>query len=139
MRKNEPITNIMSKAVISAEKGQPLSVISQLMSDHGIHHVPVLNAGELVGIVSFIDMMKLHLITCTVPEQTIGAIIDKQFSIADVMINDVVTVNEKDTVRTATEILSSGEFHSLPVVDGDNRLVGIVTSTDLIRYLSDQY
>lgn len=139
MRKNESITNIMSKDVISAEKGQPLSVISQVMSEHGIHHVPVVNAGKLVGIVSFVDMMKLHVITCTVPEQTIGAIIDKQFSIRDVMVSDVVTVNKKDTIRTATEILSSGDFHSLPVVDDDNLLVGIVTSTDLIRYLSDQY
>ena len=139
MRKNESITKIMSKDVISAEKGQPLSVISQVMSDHGIHHVPVVDGGKLVGIVSFVDMMKLHIITCTVPEQTIGAIIDKQFGIKDVMVSKVVTINKGDSIRTATEILSSGEFHSLPVVDDDNVLVGIVTSTDLIRYLSSQY
>lgn len=139
MRKNEPVTNIMSKDVISAEKGQPLSLISQVMNNHGIHHVPVVNASKLVGIVSLLDMMKLHLITRSVPEMTIGAIIDKQYSIEDVMISEVVTVNQKDTIRAATEILSSGDFHSLPVVDDDNLLVGIVTSTDLIRYLSNQY
>jgi CBS domain-containing protein len=139
MRKNEPITNIISKDVKSAEQGQPLSHVSQIMSDYGIHHVPVVNAGKLVGIVSFTDMMKLNLLTGTAPKQTIGVILDRQFTIKDVMTTDVYSVNKKDTVRSATEILSAGKFHSLPVVDDDNSLVGIVTSTDLIRYLGEQY
>jgi len=35
-------------------------------------------------------------------------------------------------------LLSAGEYHALPVTDGDGKLKGIVTSTDLIRYLGDQ-
>jgi len=139
MRKNEPITNILSKDVISAEEGQSLSHVSQLMSDCEIHHVPIVNARKLVGIVSFTDMIKLDLIAGTAPQQTIGAILDKQFSIKDVMTTEIFSIHEKATVRDATETLSSGKFHSLPIVDDDNMLVGIVTSTDLIRYLSEQY
>jgi len=139
MRKNEPITNILSKDVISAEEGQSLSHVSRLMSDHEIHHVPIVKARKLVGIVSFTDMIRLDLVTGTAPKQTIGAILDKQFSINDVMTTKIFSINEKGTVRDATEMLSSGKFHSLPIVDDDNMLVGIVTSTDLIRYLSEQY
>ncbi|TLD40129.1 MAG: CBS domain-containing protein [Candidatus Jettenia ecosi] len=40
------------------------------------------------------------------------------------------------TVRKAAHLLSDGVFHSLPVVDKDNNLIGIITSTDLIRYLA---
>ena len=49
------------------------------------------------------------------------------------------SINIKDTIRFATETLSSGKFHSLPVVDDENQLMGLVTSTDLIRYLGAQY
>jgi CBS domain-containing protein len=49
-----------------------------------------------------------------------------------------VTIPVSGTVRDAANVLSRGEFHSLPVVDG-RKLAGMVTSTDLIRYLVDQY
>ncbi|MFM7604849.1 MAG: CBS domain-containing protein [Prosthecobacter sp.] len=49
-----------------------------------------------------------------------------------------MTLAESGTVREAAEILAKSNFHSLPIVNGD-KLVGIVTSTDLIRYLVDQF
>ncbi|MFM7834732.1 MAG: CBS domain-containing protein [Planctomycetaceae bacterium] len=54
------------------------------------------------------------------------------------MRTDVVTMPATGTVRDAAVILSRGGFHSVPVVDG-TRLAGIVTSTDLIHYLVEQY
>jgi CBS domain-containing protein len=139
MRKTESITNIMSESVISVEEGQALSVVRKLMTDHAIHHVPVVNASILVGIISFTDMMKLDLVCNGATEHTINAILDQQFSIKDVMTTDVTSINKKDSIRSAAKFLSEGNFHSLPVVDAHNLLLGIVTSTDLIRYLNSQY
>ncbi len=139
MHKNEPITSIISEDVVSAEEGHTFSHVSQIMSDYGIHHVPVVDEGKLIGIVSFTDMLKLELMVSTAPRQTIGAILDTQFTIKGVMTKDVVSINKNDTIYAATRLLASGKFHSLPVVDDDNVLVGIVTSTDLIRYLREQY
>jgi CBS domain-containing protein len=42
-------------------------------------------------------------------------------------------------VRNAVQIFAEGKFHSLPVVDNDDNLVGIVTTTDVIRYVLEQY
>ena len=50
----------------------------------------------------------------------------------------VVTVNSKSTVRAAAEIFSKNSFHALPVCD-DGTLVGIVTTTDIINYMLEQY
>jgi CBS domain-containing protein len=51
---------------------------------------------------------------------------------------DVVTVTPQTTVHEAAEILCKGDFHCLPVVDG-GKLVGMVTSSDLLKYLAELY
>lgn len=139
MRKNDPVSNIMAVDIVSVQDGQPLSEVRRFMADLGVHHVPVLTGKKLVGLVSFTDMMKLSLVINGATEHTIDTIIDQQFTIKDVMSDNLVTLNVKDSVRQAADKLSEGSFHSLPVVDENDNLVGIVTSTDLIRYLSDQY
>jgi CBS domain-containing protein len=47
-------------------------------------------------------------------------------------------VSPDATIKEVAEILSRKEFHALPVVD-NNKLVGIVTTTDLINYLLEQF
>ena len=53
----------------------------------------------------------------------------------ELMQKDLVTLPVKSTIAEAAEALSEGTFHALPVVDGGGDLEGLVTSTDLIRYL----
>ncbi len=64
--------------------------------------------------------------------------LDHTYKLADVMKKDPTTISVSGTVRDAAQILANADFHSLPVVDG-RKLVGLVTSTDLIRYLVEQY
>ena len=71
--------------------------------------------------------------------RTLRAALDQYFSIRDCMQSPVVCIGAGESIRRAAEILGEGQFHCLPVVEGDQRLVGIVTSTDLIRYLADQF
>lgn len=139
MKKNDPITHLISDKVKCIQVGQPLSDVQQLMSDWAIHHVPIVDGEKLVGLVSYTDMMALDLVIYGATEHTIGAIIDQQFSIRNVMTSELTTINHKENIRRAAEMLAEGKFHSLPVTDEDTNLVGIITSTDLIRYLSDQY
>ena len=83
--------------------------------------------------------IKLSMAIDTNNEHTVGALIDSHSSIVDVMSTDLITIKDQQTVRDAAEILSEGDFHSLPVVDGKGNIAGMLTSTDLIRYLSAQY
>jgi CBS domain-containing protein len=70
--------------------------------------------------------------------RSLDAVLDHTYRLTDVMKAEPVTIPVSGTVRDAANVLSRGEFHSLPVVDG-RKLAGMVTSTDLIRYLVDQY
>ena len=60
------------------------------------------------------------------------------FSIEQVMNKNIVSVSSSNSIKEVAEILASKEFHALPVVD-NNSLVGIVTTTDLIKYLLKQF
>jgi CBS domain-containing protein len=51
------------------------------------------------------------------------------------MHRDLVTIDRDETVQTAIDLLARGQFHSLPVVDEEGCLIGIVTSIDLLAYL----
>ncbi|MES0328311.1 MAG: CBS domain-containing protein [Gammaproteobacteria bacterium] len=139
MKKNELVSNIMSNNIVSVQQGQTLSEVRHKMIDSNIHHIPVLSGQHLVGMVSFTDMMKLNVVISGADDRTIDAIIDQQFQIKDIMSKDLAILNAKDTIRRAADILAENNFHALPVTNESGELQGIVTSSDLIRYLSNQY
>ena len=60
------------------------------------------------------------------------------FTIEQVMAKNLVSVSPQATIKEAAEILAKKEFHALPVID-NGKLVGILTTTDLINYLLDQF
>ena len=139
MKRNEPVSNIMSSEITAVQEGQPLSEVRHKMINSNIHHVPILSGKNLVGMVSFTDMMKLNVVINGADNHTIDAIIDQQFSIGDIMSTELTTLNDRDTIRQAAEVLSENNFHAVPVTDNNSELQGIVTSSDLIRYLNNQY
>jgi acetoin utilization protein AcuB len=89
----------------------------QLMALHGFHHLPVLGPGEeLQGIVSETDLLRAP------PEAPVTA----------VMVREVITVSEYTALEEAARIMVDQKVGSLPVLRG-NRLVGIITETDLFK------
>lgn len=139
MRKNDPISKVSTKNVISVQEGQSVSDVRRSMIENNIHHIPIVRGKKLIGMISFTDMMKLNLVISGADERSIDAIIDQQFSIEDIMSTDLKTANSKSTIREVAELLSNNSFHSIPLVDDNGDLAGIVTSTDLIQYLFEQY
>jgi len=63
--------------------------------------------------------------------------LDERCTVEALMNKSVITISHDAMVRDAARALASGRIHSVPVVDGKGHLSGIVTSTDLIRYLLD--
>ena len=139
MRKNEAISKIMSSEVVTVHQNQKLSDVRHIICESNFHHVPVVDGKTLVGLISYTDLMKLNIVISGADERTIDAIVDQQFTIQEVMVTELTALSNTDTIRQASKILAEGTFHSLPVIDKQKQLVGIVTMTDLIRYLNDQY
>jgi len=139
MKKNTSITQIMSEEVKTVNTTQKLSEVRQMLSSNPIHHVPVVSGSKLVGMLSATDILGLSFGGYQLDDRSMDSMLDHQFTIEEVMQKDVVTIRNRETIRDAAQVLAEGSFHSLPVVDDKGHLQGIVTSTDLIRYLYKQY
>lgn len=137
MKKNDPIARVMSAAPLTVQKGQPLSAVRKLMADNDFHHVPVLDGEKAVGMVSTSDLLKLSF--DGVDSRSLDAMLDHQYRLDQVMTTELAKVPKSGHVRDAAEALADGGLHSVLVVDEGDRLAGIVTSTDVIRYLVEQY
>lgn len=137
MKRNEPISHLMTKNPITVHPGMKLSEVQSAMQGRGIHHVPVVSGGKLLGLVSASDIARVTY-DYGVDGRQSGAVLDHTIQLENLMVTDVKTVGPKDSIRDAYEILSEGRFHALPVVE-DDLLVGIVTTTDLLRYALAQY
>lgn len=139
MRKREPIAKIMSDNVITLNSTDDLTTAEELFKLHQIRHIPVVQGQKVIGMLSHTDLMRVsYAETVEEYETEVDVVLNSTFTIEQVMTKNVVTVQAKDTIREVAEILSEREFHALPVVS-DTELVGIVTTTDLIKFLLDQY
>ncbi len=137
MRRNEPISKIMTANPATAHHGTALSEVRNQMTELQCHHMPVVSGNKLKGMISSTDLLRVTYEYDKDPTQS-DAVLDHTRSVEDVMQPAVVTVNSKSTVRAAAEIFSKNSFHALPVCD-DGTLVGIVTTTDIINYMLEQY
>ena len=100
----------------------------RLLESNVIHHLPVVEGDRLVGIVSSSDLLKLHLLDDKMAIFT-------RATVDQIMETNVTVLGKNSTLREAVEKLSMGNFHALPVVDRKRKLLGIVTSTDLLNEL----
>jgi acetoin utilization protein AcuB len=120
----------MTRDVITVEPEASAAQAWGLCRERNIRHLPVVEAGRLVGIVSDRDLRDLSPPRDT-PDQenTLGWV-----RIRDVMSAEVVTAHPLDTIEHAASVIYEHRFNCLPVV-ADGGLVGIITSSDLVRTL----
>lgn len=138
MKQRVPISQIMTKVLIAVPTTKKISEVNQLFIDYKIRHIPVVEGEQLVGIISSNDILKIGYSTANMDVEAIHAIYDS-YKLEDIMTVDPVVVQEDITIKEVAELLVEQQFHSLPVVDKNKTLVGIVTTTDLINYLIAQY
>ncbi|MBM6498554.1 CBS domain-containing protein [Flavobacterium macrobrachii] len=99
----------------------------------------VVSGNKIIGMLSYTDLLRISFADAVDEEETsVDVTVYNMFSVEQVMARNLVTVSPETTIKEVAEILASKEFHALPVCEGE-LLVGIVTTTDLIKYLIEQY
>tara|TARA_R110001632_G_scaffold114733_4_gene226155 strand:+ start:19187 stop:19606 length:420 start_codon:yes stop_codon:yes gene_type:complete len=139
MKKRMPVSAIMTKDLITVNYSDDLTTAESLFKKHSIRHIPVVNGTEIIGMLSYTDLLRISYADAVYEDETeVDSMVYNMFTIEQVMAKKLVKVSPQATIKEVAEILSDNGFHALPVVE-ENELVGIVTTTDLINYLLEQY
>lgn len=115
------VKEIMNKAV-AIDKDVSVKEAAKIMSDKDIGSLIAVKDEKILGIITEKDVMK----------NTARSSTDKKIS--SVMSKEVCTIDENSEIAEAAELMAERKVKHLPVVDEDKKLVGIVTSTDLIKH-----
>lgn len=131
------VADIMTTKVAVLHEEDNLERLREGMERHGFRHLPVVDGagGELVGILSDRDVAGAgvgQLLTGAGVDAVEKKLLRETF-IARVMHRDVRTVRPETPLADAVRILAGAKIGALPVVDADNKLVGIVTAHDFLR------
>jgi CBS domain-containing protein len=129
----------MTKNIITLNRTDDLETAERLFKQHNIRHIPVVSGDQLIGMLSYTDLLRISFADAIDEDDSnVDTVVYNMFTIEQVMTNNLVTVNSESTIKEVAQILAKKEFHALPVID-NGELVGIVTTTDLINYLLEQF
>src|SRR4029453_185896 len=126
------ISDVRTRSGITAPPSMSLALAQRLMEDHRLRHLPVVQEGQLVGLVSDRDLRQAlpSPTTTLTPAERIYKM--GTLAIATCMTREVVTVPPEADLVQGTRQLLAGPYGCVPVLAG-GQLVGIITATDVLR------
>lgn len=122
------IEAIMSTNLITLAPQSTLAEARTLMHDKRIHHIPVIDNGKLVGLVTLTNVLAATDSFLRDPKNRIHA---NEISVEDAMVREVATVELNASLRQAALFIEKHKIGCLPVMNND-KLVGIITDTDFV-------
>lgn len=138
MTKDILIKNVMTTQLITIKETESIDSARQIFEKNKIRHIIVENGGELVGILSNHDLLRVSFGDTYGDDQaTVDDAIVNMLKVKDVMRHDPIFISPDSPIEDAIFVLLNRRFHSLPVVD-NNRVVGIVTTTDFLKLMVDE-
>lgn len=120
---NEKVESIMMKDLVTLGPESTLAHVSEIFKTKKIHHIPIVDEGKLVGLVTTYDMWRKN-----VNHEDYANI-----AVKEIMSKKLIKLEPEDKIGTAAELFLDNRFHALPVVNGEY-LVGLVTTFDILRY-----
>lgn len=145
--------HIMTKEVITVKPADEVEKAARLLLEHKISGLPVVDEeNRVVGVISEGDLViREKEVKAPAFSEVLGGVIflesQKRFfeelkktialTVEELMSRRIFTVDEEATLEEVATIMSKKGVNRVPVVDGDNRLLGIITRQDIIRQLTD--
>jgi acetoin utilization protein AcuB len=129
------VKNWMSKNVVAIDVNDSMQLAIYTLKDNKIKLLPVISEGKLVGIVSDRDLKKASPSDATTLDMHELLYLISRIKISDLMIKNPITVSPDYTIEEAAQLLLEYKISGLPVLDTKDKLVGIITKSDIFRAL----
>ncbi|GJM16302.1 MAG: hypothetical protein DHS20C13_16290 [Thermodesulfobacteriota bacterium] len=118
------VKEYMTKNPVFLAPNEDVKDAFNLLLENRIRQAPVLEEGELVGIVTDRDLRMAIIQNLKLNKLTVGLVMTK----------DPVTVTEDTKIVDAGKLISVGKFNAIPVIEESGKLKGIITTTDILDY-----
>jgi CBS domain-containing protein len=128
------VREIMMGSPVTLKPEDTLDLANDVISLGRIRHIPVVEDGRLVGLLSDRDLIGAAATTIFGLKQKSKSALLKSFLIKDVMRKRVITVTPETPIKDAARILKEKKIGCVPVVS-EGTLVGLLTTTDILRYV----
>jgi len=127
MSTSPTIDRFMTKAPITIQSAQSMTAAHRLMNDHGIRHLPVLEGGKLVGIVSQRD---LHLL------ETLKDVDPKEAQVSEAMSTETYAVGPRTSLKKVAAEMAEHKYGAAVIMEKEE-VVGVFTTIDALRALAE--
>ena len=132
-----PVRKIMQTKIVTISSGESLSTVEDIMRLGRVRHMPVVASGKLVGVVSERDLLRTSLSSLSSHRSAERKAFLYAVEIARVMSQPPIVIQPDATIRQAARVMAENKIGCLPVVE-DEELVGIVTETDVLRWVAEE-
>ena len=125
------VSNRMTTNIITITPNTTTRKALDIMQSKRFSNIPVIDNGKMVGIVAKEDIINQYFCGekgCTLMEDTL---------VEEIMTKHFVTIKKMDYIEKAVLLLKEKDISALPVMDTDNRLVGIITRSDVFDAFAD--
>jgi acetoin utilization protein AcuB len=129
------VKNWMSKEIVTVDADDSMQNAIYILQEQNIKILPVMDDGNLVGIITDRDLKKASPSDATTLDMHELLFLISKIKVRDLMKKPVYTARPDDTVEEAAALLLEKKISGLPVLDENNRLVGIITRSDIFRVL----
>ena len=129
------VCDIMTAPAIVISPDTPVPVAGSIMRENRIRHLPVVENDRLVGMISLGDLREASTTAAINADSYELNFALSQLAVARLMTRKVLTVTAKAPIVHAAELMTEHKIASIPVVDHQNAVVGIVTESDLLKML----
>ena len=131
------VNSYMSKDLVTIEAGTKILDALDLMKKYNIHRLPVVEGDRMIGLVTEGIISRNTPSTMTSLDMREVTYLLNRTSANDIMEKNVITINKKALLEEAAVNMRKNAIGVLPVVEGDNKLVGIITEKDIMDAFVD--
>jgi CBS-domain-containing membrane protein len=124
--------DIMTKEVVTLEETDSLEFLDESMRILQFRHLPVVDGDRLIGMVSQRDLLSISASSLLPAGRQQSKLLTRKFTVRDIMTRNVVTVGPEMPLTHVAALLRQKRVGCLPVVKGENTLVGVITEADFV-------
>jgi len=129
------VENWMNPNVVTVDADDSMLDATKLLKEHNIRHLPVLEKGKLVGVITDRDLKRASPSDATAIEAHELLYLIANIKVREIMTKNPITVPYNYTIEEAAELLLQARISGMPVVDKDGDVIGTITQTDLFKVL----